>query len=291
MPPNDHHHDCGGFRLRSFYLQDLFVIPARLTDIPRPWGALTGHHAPTMVELDLSSVAMPLPEFVEIASQILGLRLLKGWTVWTTTSSDTLSALANIKQIKDVIGSRQDPAIFESVVYDVGLKPWTCRGLTELDIAIYMETRDAMIEMQPSDLLMREYIVQEISQLQQLQKLSFQTDARWCPILTLPVQPYQDKYDGVSFYYGHSFGWMNRGCLDRFSKLRLLRELKWLQHDYLWLSVQDAEWMLQHWPRLYTFHARNQQSTLPTKKENRAGFELLEARKPGIGGTFFFESS
>lgn len=126
---------------------------------------------------------------------------------------------------------------------------------------------------------MLEYLIQEIGQLDQLKVLSVMTGrCHGTPVLTLAVIPATaaSAAEGVlavadateeNIVPGED---EVGGYLNRFSKLVRLEEMTGLQPIDVMVADQDADWILDHWPRLYFFAPRSER--LRNKFLDQAGF-------------------
>ncbi|GJJ78378.1 hypothetical protein EMPS_10737 [Entomortierella parvispora] len=195
----------------------------------------------------------------------------------------------------------------DAILETVRFRPWTaCRGLLNLDMKIDLqEPRSKMqnlewnyktCDMVPERAVL-EYIVHEINQAGSLEKLTMKSrDMPWSPVLTLPVParrattttttPAASFAEGVQIEDESDseddeldiLGYRNQaragGYLDQFSNLRWLKEVTWHQYEMTDLTVQDAEWILEHWPRLYLLDVS------PEIGATGAGFDLLGKRRP-----------
>ncbi|KAG0046479.1 hypothetical protein BGZ83_008347 [Gryganskiella cystojenkinii] len=355
IPPL-HADDCTGFRLKSFSIfEHLAHSKLDLPNGPCPWDLLVGHHGSTLEHLDLTAITMPLARLGALVSQIPNLSILKVRALWTRQSSDEMGASVAViyknqqkflsrdrpgqeenddesnkkeaKSAKEIYEKSicEDSTIYAEVGYMMGLKSWACacRSLKTLELRVQIEQppHESSVKIDKArwmtERTVREYLVEEISQLDQLETLSFRTNARWAPMLTLPtsaisssggtksisLSSWSSSTSSTSLYQTSSTkavaekaiaeedenrwrkqgGPRNGGYLDRFMNLRWLQDLTWLQNIDVNLTVGDSEWILEHWPKLYRFYGRNNLAA----EEARDGALLLRKRKPGLRVFYF----
>ncbi|KAG0048126.1 hypothetical protein BGZ83_006895 [Gryganskiella cystojenkinii] len=283
-------HCCSGFRLKSLYLQYPWMDCGTLPDIPRPINVLLDHHGPTLVELDLLGIGIALKELSQIAVRVPKLEILRAWIIWSKEHSIYLRDLLRHQKDSDldIYNDQNDPSPhidFSSVTTSyasldrdsvvltkAGLRPWNCLGLKELEIS-FVPTQQHLEWPQDSQILklLLDYLMQEIARLVKLEILGFGSYVPVYHLLTLT------EYNNLMDPRGSPI----LGCggyLSRFKDLSSLQSVIFKQRDKLRLTVADAEWILEHWPKLNQLKFRCQFKS----QEPQLAAQLLRDRKPGL---------
>lgn len=305
---------CFGFQLMTFQAQtrgnrDTAMV---ISSYPRPWHHLLDHHGQTLTNLDLTAIVMPLQEFVNLASagdQMPHLLSLTASMVWTDDEWKSLStailAEKRIQRRRRLLGQQSQGGTSRihrtiALLDSVGLRPWTaCRRLVKLELNIDQSASrvsvpewNGLSQELVQERVLLEYLVHEICQTNSLEKLIIRTkNIRWPPVLTLPasfmsppsgiasrVQARGSKeYEEAGTFYDGDIGedkvW---GYLDQFSNLRWLKVVIWMQPENMFFCVQDVEWIMDHWPRLYVLTVRDSYYW----GADRSYYDLLKKRTP-----------
>ena len=203
-PPDATRSSEHGFRLKTLFIEDINVkdlYGIELPDWPNVYHGLLFYHGPTLTELDLAAIALPLQEFVIVHASLPGLELLRASVVWTIESSDRTHLLVGFQDLQ--LDEKEDEYSYSSTRgdlysragYEVGLLPWKCRRLQSLEISVRMESlvtfyhfrnEPPTVESKKQlsiEKMVGEYFVREIDQLAQLEDVAFSTDSFWSPAL------------------------------------------------------------------------------------------------------------